>query len=45
MLWTAAVLAFIVYSIQAATLEDPPGDNVGIATRICNTDGNMIICS
>ena len=28
MLWGAAFLSIIVYSVQTATLEEPPGDNV-----------------
>lgn len=28
LLWTAALLSFIVFSAQAATLEEPPGDNL-----------------
>jgi sodium/potassium-transporting ATPase subunit alpha len=28
LLWSASILSFIVYSVQAATLEEPPGDNL-----------------
>jgi len=31
MLWSAAVLCFVVYSVQAATLEEPPADNLYLA--------------
>lgn len=30
MLWGASMLSFIVYSVQAATLEEPPADNLYI---------------
>jgi len=28
LLWTAAIISFIAYSAETATLEEPPGDNV-----------------
>jgi len=28
LLWTAAIVSFVAYSVQAATLEEPPADNV-----------------
>jgi len=33
LLWTAALLSLIVFSAQAATLEEPPGDNVRFSLR------------
>jgi len=28
LLWTAAIISFVAYSAETATLEEPPGDNV-----------------
>ena len=28
LLWAAAILSFVAYSAETATLEEPPGDNV-----------------
>jgi len=28
LLWTAAIISFVAYSVQTATLEEPPADNV-----------------
>jgi len=28
LLWAAAILSLVAYSVETATLEEPPGDNV-----------------
>jgi len=34
LLWTGAVLCFLAYAIQAATEDEPAGDNVSIHTHL-----------
>lgn len=45
LLWIGAILCFLAYAIQAATEDDPAGDNVRIhyplASLIEQTSGNM----